>query len=337
MKNTRVVITEFGGPELLSVVEEDELPQPAAGEVRVRVLARCANFTDTMIRKGMYPGVKQKPPFTPPYDILGAVDACGKGTDDALLGRRVAELTVTGSYSEYMCLPASRLVPVPEDVDPAEAACLVLSYVTAYQMLHRKARLAPGDKILVHGAGGAVGSALLQLGGIMELEMYGTASAGKHPAVSGLGARPIDYRAEDFVDAVKRHEPDGVDAVFDPIGGDNFLRSFRTLARGGKLVAYGFYNSVQGKGGSAALDFLRLTLAGLLPNGRSAGFYSIAPWRKKHPEWFRDDLETLFHYLQQGKIKPIIDSKLPLTDARRAHEQIENADVVGKIVLTSYE
>ena len=316
---------------------DDELPQPAEGEVRVRVLARCANFTDTMIRKGMYPGVKEKPPFAPGYDMVGIVDAVGGGTDKALLGRRVAELTVTGSYSDYMCLPASRLVPVPEDVDPAEAACLVLSYTTAYQMLHRKAGIGPGGSILVHGAGGAVGTALLQLGGIMGLDIYGTASKGKHSAVSGLGANPIDYRAEDFVDAVRGLRPEGVDAVFDPIGGAHFRRSFRTLARGGTLVAYGFYDSVQGKGGSAAGDFLWLSLAGILPNGKSTGFYSIAPWRKNHPEWFRDDLETLFHYLQEGKIKPVIDSRLPLDEARRAHERIDAADIVGKIVLTSYE
>src|SRR6266852_1644597 len=168
--------------------------------------------------------------------MVGVVDQLGAGVTHLKLGQRVADLTVIGAYSEYLCLPASRLTPVPEGLDPAEAVSLVLSYVTAYQMLHRVAKVEPGQRILIHGAGGAVGEAMLQLGKLLDLEIYGTASKSKHELVKRLGATPIDYQREDFVERVRSLTGDGVDAAFDPIGGDNFKRSFSVLRRGGKLV-----------------------------------------------------------------------------------------------------
>ena len=330
----RVVMTEFGGPEVLRMIEETELPEPNPGEVRVNVLVTSAAFTDVMIRKGKYPDVKEKPPFSPGYDMVGVVDKLGEGATRFEIGQQVADLTVIGAYSEYLCLPESRLTPVPEGLDPAEAVSLVLSYVTAYQMLHRVAKVKPGQRILVHGAGGAVGTAMVQLGKLLDLEMYGTASQSKCKLVKQLGATPIDYKGEDFVERILSLTGDGVDAVFDPIGGDNFKRSFRALRRGGKLVAYGFYHAVLGRGGSIPLDFLRLKLWNILPNGRSTTFYSIGALRQKQPDWFSEDLEKLFDWLAQGKIKPVIAKRMPLAEARRAHELIEGAGVQGKIVLT---
>lgn len=336
MSYKRVIITEFGGPTVLKIVEEAALPEPLPGEVRVRVLATSAAFTDTMIRKGLYPDVKEKPPFSPGYDMVGVVDELGEGVTKVKVGQRVADLTVIGAYSEYICLPESRLVPVPDELDPAEAVSLVLSYVTAYQMLHRAAKIQQGQRILVHGAGGAVGTAMLQLGALFDLEMYGTESESKRELVASLGATPIDYKHEDF-ERILGKTGDGVDAAFDPIGGENFKRSFRTLRPGGILVAYGFYGATVGQGGSIPLDFLRLQLWNLLPNGRSTTFYSIGSWRKKHAGWFYQDLIELFDLLAQGKIKPVISRRMPLAEAARAHELIEQAAVQGKTVLTVSE
>jgi NADPH:quinone reductase-like Zn-dependent oxidoreductase len=330
----RVVMTEFGGPEVLRMVEETSLPEPKPGEVRVKVLVTSAAFTDVMIRKGRYPDVKEKPPFSPGYDMVGMVDKLGEGVTRFKIGQQVADLTVIGAYSEYLCLPESRLTAVPEGLDPAEAVSLVLSYVTAYQMLHRVAKVKPGQRILIHGAGGAVGTAMVQLGRLLDLEMFGTASKSKHELVKQLGATPIDYKGEDFVERIQSLAGEGIDAAFDPIGGDHLKRSFSVLRRGGKLVAYGFYNAVLGKGGSIALDFIRLKLWNILPNGRSATFYSIGALRQNHPEWFSEDLTKLFDLLAQGKIKPVIAMRMPLAEVRRAHELIEAAGVQGKIVLT---
>ncbi len=333
MSYKRVIVSKFGGPEVLKVIEEAALPEPAAGEVRIKVIATSAAFTDVMIRKGKYPDVKEKPPFSPGHDMVGVVDKLGEGVTQFQVGQRVADLTVIGAYSEYLCLPADQLTPVPESLDPAEAVSLVLSYVTAYQLLHRVAKVKQGQRILVHGAGGAVGTAILQLGKLFDLEMYGTASASKHELIASLGATPIDYKREDFVERILTITGDGVDAVFDPIGGDYFSRSFKTLRSGGTLVAYGFYDSVMGKGGSIPLDFMRLQLWNILPNGRSAKFYSTGALRKKQAGWFSEDLTALFDLLVQNKIKPIIGAQMSLAEARHAHELIEQANVCGKIVL----
>lgn len=329
----RVMITEFGGPEVLEVVEEATLPEPGAGEVRVKVQATSACFTDTMVRKGVYYGMKQKPPFPPGYDLVGVVDKLGEGVTRFAVGQTVADLTVWGAYAEYLCRSESSLVRVPDGLDPGEAVSLVLSYVTAYQMLHRSAKVQHGQSILVHAAGGAVGTALLDLGRLAGLEMYGTASQSKHELVANLGATPIDYRSEDFAARIQTLTGRGVNAAFDAIGGDNFKRSFKSLKPGGTLVGYGFYNNAMGKGGNVPLEYMRMALWNLLPNRRTTAFYSIGALRKKHPDWFREDLTELFDLLARGKIRPVIAERMRLDDAARAHQLIEQAAVQGRIVL----
>ncbi|MBT3712217.1 MAG: alcohol dehydrogenase catalytic domain-containing protein, partial [Anaerolineae bacterium] len=156
MSYKKVVLNEFGGPEVLQVVEEANLPEPGAGEVRIKILAASATFTDTMVRKGIYFGFKETPPLSPGYDMVGIVDKVGSGVSGLTPGLLVADLIVYGAYTEYMLRPADSLVPVPAELDPAEAVSMVLSYVSAYQMLHRVAKVKRGQSILVHGAGGAV-------------------------------------------------------------------------------------------------------------------------------------------------------------------------------------
>jgi NADPH:quinone reductase-like Zn-dependent oxidoreductase len=333
MSYKKVIIKKFGGPDVLQVIEEPELPKPKFGEVRIKTLVTSAAFTDTMIRKGQYPDVKEKPPFSPGYDLIGIVDKLGEGVTKFKIGQKVADLTVIGAYTEYICLPESRLTRVPDELDPVEAVSLILTYVTAYQMLHRYAKIKSKQRILIHGAAGAVGTAILQLGKLLDLEMYGTASKSKHELITELGATPIDYRSEDFVESIKAYTNDGVDAAFDPIGGENFKRSLKTLKSGGILVAYGFYNASTEKGGSILFDFLRIQLMKILPNRRSVSFYSIGSLRKKHPDWFIEDLTNLFTLLSQNEIRPVIGKRMPFADAAVAHELLERAAVPGKIVL----
>ncbi len=331
MSYKKVILNEFGGPEVLQVVTENTLPKPGAGEVRVKVLAASATFTDTLIRKGIYYGFKETPPLSPGYDMVGVVDEIGESVEGFEIGQMVADLTVWGAYSQYLLRPTSGLVAVPPGLDPAEAVSMVLSYVTAYQLLHRLAKVQPGQRILVHGAGGAVGTALLQLGSLLDLEMYGTASASKRELVEGLGATHIDYASEDFL--AKMQAIGGVDAAFDFIGGDNFKRSFKSLRVGGILVPYGFYDDAMGKGGSVPMDYVKVAMWNILPNGRKTAFYSIGGMRAKHPDWFKEDLAALFILLSAGKIKPAIERRMKLEDAAQAHELIEQAAVKGRIVL----
>jgi len=329
----RVIITKFGDPQVLKVVE-DILRTPKHGEVRVRTLATSACFTDTMIRKGIYP-VKKKPPFSLGYDVVGVIDVIGPGVSELQKGQRVAALTVTGAYSEYVYLDNNDCVPIPETIDPSEAVSLVFSYVTAYQMLHRVAKVKNGDRILVHGASGAVGTALIQLGKLLNLEMYGTAATENQEYIKEFGAIPIDYKNQDFVEKIASLEPPGVDVVFDAIAGDNFKRSFNCLKKDGTVVAYGMFNASVGKQSlfSSIMSYLGLLLRSWLPNNKHAKIYSTAALKQKHPSWFKKDLAVLLSMLDNNQIKPVISKTYSLLDARDAHILLESRGVKGKIVL----
>jgi len=331
MPYTRVKLNAFGGPEQLALETVAELPEPRAGEVRIRVLVTSAAFTDVMIRKGMYPDVKDKPPFTPGYDLVGIVDAIGPGAERFKPGDRVADLTTIGAYSESICLREDRLTPVPEGVADVDALGMILSAVTPFQMLTRVARMQAGQSLLIHGAGGAVGTAMLQLARDAGIAAFGTDMAAKHGLIRGLGATPIDADAPE--DALLEATGGGVDAVFDSLGGKSLSRSLHALKPGGMLVAFGFQNEVLGRGGSIPLDLVKLTLWDWLPNGHATAFYSIGAMRRKHPEWFRADLGTLFGMLAEGRIAPVVAEVLPLAEVRRAHERIETGEVAGKLVL----
>ena len=175
MRYTRIVVAHYGGPDALRVVEA-ECPEPARGEVRVRVLAAGVSLPDVLAREGVHPETPATP-FTPGWDLVGVVDRVGPGVSGVEPGQTVAAMPIHGAYAELVCLPSDELVPVPAGMDPAEAVSLVLNYVTAYQMLHRSTHVAAGQRALVHGASGGVGTALLQLGRLAGLEMYGTCSA----------------------------------------------------------------------------------------------------------------------------------------------------------------
>src|SRR5207244_1923762 len=293
-----------GGPDELEVVDA---PLPTAGrsEVRVRVLASSVQYTDVLIRRHLYPQTARlRPPVVLGYDVVGEIDQLGDGVSGFQLGDRVADLTVLGSNAAYRTLKASHLTPVPAGLDAAEAATLILSWMTAYQLLHRAARVQRGQRVLVHGAAGAVGQALLVLGSMAGLQLWGGAH-GRHAALIGeLGATPIDYQHEDFT----RVLPGGFDVVFDGIGEDGYRRSLASLKPGGLLCAYGYSAGVQGQRRmlTMLMWIARLYLWRWLPGGRRARFYSINVMRARYPGYFREDLERLFGLLATRSIQPSI-------------------------------
>lgn len=344
MKNMRIVVTHYGGPDAMTVVEE-ECPEPRADEVRVRVLAAGVSLPDVMMREGIHPE-KPVPPFTPGWDLVGVVDRVGTQVRGVQEGQRVAALPITGAYAQYVCLPPGELFPVAPGVDVAEAVSLGLNYVTAYQMLHRAARVKQGDRVLVHGASGGVGTALLQLGRLAGVEMYGTCSGRAASAVAAEGATPIDYRRQDFVEEIRRLVPAGVDAVFDGIGGAHIWRSRAALRPGGRVVAYGLTGSLSGGRITAARPHRLRGLAAfglyvaagwLLPGARRVVPYSIQWLKRRRPDLFRQDFAALLDLLGQGRIRPIIFRRLPLAQARQAQELLGQGGVTGKIVLVANE
>lgn len=330
LRHRRVIAGQHGPPEVLQVVE-GPVPIPEADQVRVKTEAAGVSAMDLMVRRTGFPGFP-KVPFTPGVDVLGVVDEIGTAVSDVRPGQRVAALLGDqGGYAEYVCVPASLAVPVPDELDAAEAVCLVANYVTAYSMLHRAAEVKSGERVLIHGAAGGVGTALLDLGGLAGLQMYGTASVANHELVKSLGGVPIDYRSEDFVERIGELTGDGVDVVFDPIGGARQLwRSYRALRRGGRLVWFGVAaTSRSGRGVIPASLTTRLLLS-MLPDGKKA---PMPPDSQAPNTWYRETLETLFDYLRAGKITPVMAARVPLVEAARAHELLESGGHRGKVVL----
>lgn len=347
MKYKHIVVAHYGGPDELRVIE-DECVEPKKGEVRIRVLTAGVSLPDVMMREGIHPETPRLP-FTPGWDLVGVVDKLGEGVHGIERGQMVAALPVFGAYTEFVSLPQHRLVPVPPGLDPAEAVSLVLNYITAYQMLHRSAKVKAGQRVLIHGAAGGVGTALLQLGRLAGLKMYGTCTSKDASAVSNLGAIPIDFEHKDFVKEIRRLTGDGVDAVFESIGGRHIWLSRKTLRRGGRVVAFGLTGSLRG-GRSAmngkgrrhrfraiAIFGLYIALSWILPGRKRVVPYSIQTLMRLKPALFRQDLITLFNLLQEHKIKPLIAQRFPLTEAKKAHELLGKGGVTGKVVLVCEE
>ena len=335
----QVVVTRFGGPEVLDVVETGT-PQPGPGEVRVRVLASGASFTDTQLRAGTYLG-GPKPPFTPGYELVGIVEELGAGCTKLKVGDRVGVLTVWGANAESVCVPERYAVSVPEDLDPAEVVSLVFAYMTAYQLLHRSALAQKGETVLVHGAAGRVGSAILELGVVAGQRLFGTASKRDLPVVERLGAVAIDYQNEDFVARIRELTGDGVDVALDGLGGPLSLRSFRALRRGGRLVVFGRYSTIAHgrKNWPAVFEWYAATAAvalrGLLSPSRRVLAYRVQKLRIHHQDWFDEDFRALLALLRERKIHPVVAERLPLSEARRAHELLESTASTGKIVFVN--
>jgi NADPH:quinone reductase-like Zn-dependent oxidoreductase len=333
MRHHRVVVPRHGGPDVLLVVEEDR-PEPRPGEVRVKTLAAGVSAYDLMVRRsGSLPGFPRVP-FTPGVDMVGVVDKLGEGVSTVEPGQTVAGWTFSlggGCYAEFICLPVGDVVPVPSGLDPAEAVCLVANYLTAHLAMHQAVAVQSGERILVHGAAGGVGTALLELGKLAGLEMYGTASKRNHELVSALGATPIDCRTEDFVERIRSLTGDGVDAVFDPIGGARQLwRSYRALRKGGRLVWFGVAATSKAGMRVIPVSLLMRTLLALIPDGKQALMNPNAD-----DAWYRATLAALLDWLAAGRIKPVVAERIPLVEAARAHERLERGGHAGKVVLVA--
>jgi NADPH:quinone reductase-like Zn-dependent oxidoreductase len=325
---TEIVMPREGGPEVLQAHRRD-LPSPEPGQVTVRVEAAGVSFAEVQMLKGRYFS-QPKFPFVPGYDLVGEVEEVGEDVDEGMVGTRVAALTETGSWADRVTLPASKLAPVPDALDPADAVAAVTNGVTAWQMLHRAASVRPGHTVLVHGASGGVGTLLVQLARLAGAEVIGTAS--KHDYVRALGAVPVDYRNEDVPGRVREISPGGVDAVFDHVGGPGLVDSYRMLRKGGTLVTYGSASTL-GDAGHRLRPYVpilgRVLLWSAMPNGKKATFYYVQRW----PKLFKEDLTTVLSLLAEGKIEARVDQRLPLEKAAEALGLLASGQASGKVVL----
>lgn len=319
-------------------VRTRELPAPAAGKAVLRMDATGVSFAEQQMRRGKY--YDQPPfPFVPGYDVVGTVTAVGPEVDAAMIGRRFAAVTKVGGWASSLLVDAADLVPVPDEVGAAAAETMLVNGITAWQMLHRTAKVRSGATIVVLGANGGVGSTLVQLARHAGIRVIGTASARHHETVHELGAIPVDYRDPDMYQRIREIAPDGVDAVFDHVGGAGLEESWRLLRRGGTLVSYGTAATKDESGNSrlpVLKSFARLAMWNHLPNGKSAHFYNF--WAgKRRLDAFRarlsEDLTQVLRLLATGVLTPQIAAEFPLADAGLALALAESRTVAGKIVI----
>lgn len=323
-----LMLTKKGGPEVLQIVELP-LESPGAGQLRIRVKAVGVGATDLIMLGGRYP-FAPKIPFIPGYETVGEVDAIGPGVTGFKLGQRVAALTVYGGFGEYLIREAEHFLPVPSALSDSDAAAVILNYVTAWQMIHRIAKVRSGQTALVTGAAGGVGTAVLQLLRIAGVKTYGAASESKHDLVRPLGATPIDYRRGRLDTLTRKFESEGVDYVFDAVGGANIGRCIGALRRGGMVIGFGFMGA---PGIVSKIAMFANLFIGARLRGRRGAFYGISAMYKKDPKPLWDDLPKIFSLLADKKIDPLIKHSFALLDGRKAIELLAGGSVEGKIVL----
>ncbi len=343
-KSQEIVIPGLVAPEGL-VQRERRVPDPAAGEALIAMEATGVSYAEVGMLRGRYPG-QPTFPFVPGYDLVGRVVAVGPGVDATLVGQRVATLTGFGAWAELMVRRADELVIVPDGLDAAEVDSLIVNGLTAFKMLHRVAHVRAGQTVLVLGAGGGVGTMLVQLARLAGCEVIGTCRPAQSAEVEALGARVVDYTRNRVLDDVRALAPAGVDAVFDHVGGASLRSSYALLRAGGALVSYG--NTSASKETSsiwwAFLDFFAAKAWwSLRPGGRRVTFFDL--WgrgtfgddhlfrRKRFWRAFREDLGQLLQLLAEGSLKPQVARRVPLLQASKALAEHQAGGFTGKIVL----
>lgn len=336
----RITVQHYGGPERLRIEEVDALPQPGPGEVLIKIEAAGVGYTDTIVRRGKYIDYKGGLPVTPGYDIAGTVVATGHGVETPTVTSAVCDMPMNGGYAQYIVRPAADCIPVPGGVAPCAAVQVPLMYMTAYQMLTREVQLQRGDPILVVGASGSVGRALVKLAVNRGLRVIGTSSANSMDNVSAMGAEALDYRNPELVGKIRKASGGGVMAAFDAIGGESWQTSWRSLAKSGKLIGYGLQDYLETDSGmfGALRSFARLKLgfplrAALDRSGRSTGFYNILERRRRLPSEYQEDAIAILDLFASGTVLPDRVEAIGLEEASEAHRRIAQGGMNWRLVI----
>ncbi len=335
---TAVVASRYGGAEVLSV-RQWSVEEPRSSDVLIRVRAAGISYADLLMCQGLHPE-RRKPPFVLGWDVVGDVEAVGSDVGHVEVGDRVAALSIVGGWAQLATVRGDWVVPVPASVDAARAVCLVMDYVVAYQMLTRKASVSAGDTILVQGAGGGVGSALMDLARAMHVRVLGTDRGTKRAHVESYGGVLIDFEREDVVSRCRELTTGlGVDAAFDGIGA-TAPSSHRALRSGGRLVWFGMVTFLSGGGrdlagmARTALSLARVFAPNARPGGKRTSVYSIQRLADKHPAWYRQDLGALLDLLAAGTIGPRVAAACELDRVPEAVKALSAGAPAGKQVVT---
>lgn len=333
----RINVRQRGGPEVLRL-EAFDLPEPRADEACVRIEAAGVSAYDVMLRGHRFPGFPPVP-YTPGEDFVGIVEAVGQNVTGLEPGQRVGAWTFgdAGAYAEHIIRPAAQLVPVPDGLDPPLAAGVIVNGLTAHIALRLTIAVKAGERLLVQGAGGGLGSALLQLARHAGLETFGCDGEPKHPQIEADGAVPIDYRDRNAIRTIRELTDGGADAVVDVVGGPGqLIRSYRMLRRGGRLLMLGMAGTKRYGTRIILPSLLTTAILAIWPDGRRiASGPGMETYPKAHPDWYRETLAGLFDATANGVFDPHVAALVPLREASRAHRMLEQGQVSGKLVLVA--
>ncbi len=322
---TAIDMENPGGPEVLQPVTRP-VPQPGPGEVLVKVAAAGVNRPDIVQRKGFYPPPPGAPSI-PGLEIAGQVVALGEGVDEAVRGQSVCALVTGGGYAEYCTAPVVQCLSVPESLSMQEAAALPETLFTVWHNLFERAYARRGETVLVHGGTSGIGSMAIMLGNLFDLTMIVTCGSDeKCAAAKEIGAaHAINYKSKDFVDEVKRiTEGAGVEIVIDMVAGDYVARNIKCLKEDGRHVTIAVQGGLEATINMAQVMSRRLTLTGSTLRARSVEFKGLLADEIQRNAW---------SFVEQGKLRPVMDQSFPLIDAAAAHKRMEAGAHIGKIIL----
>ncbi len=343
MQNRKAIINSFGSADEIQIINQPNLAQPNANEVRIKIEASTVSRTDIFIRKGIYPLLKQKPPFTLGYDFVGSIDAVGSNVTNLKIGDRVANFCMIGGNADYIICEAQKEFNVNQDLPIEKLACLTLSGITAYQIF-KDINLKSSDSFLIHGGAGAIGSTLLQLCKLHSIKAVATGSSNKLGFIKSQNAGAIDYNAENYFEQLKQHAGSGYKAAIDFTNQKSFNHSFKLLSKGGKLITCAVYTSgekIKKKtfwkflkfGADFGLMMIKLAIWNVLPNSKSAKFYGILDSRKNNPVQFETDFKELEQLVLEGKINPIVHKVFSFDEVVKAHKELESGNTIGHIII----
>lgn len=324
---TVIEISQPGGPEVLKPAERP-LPQPAAGEVLIKVAAAGVNRPDVLQRSGMYP----PPPGAPDYpglEVAGEIVALGPDVKRWKAGDKVCALVAGGGYAAYCVAPAEQCLPVPQGLDIAEAAALPENWFTVWTNIADRGALKAGESILIHGGASGIGVAAIQLAKLLgAAKIYATAGTEeKCRFCESIGATTaINYKTEDFAARIQElTSGKGVDVILDMVGGRYFTPNVKSLAEDGRLVIIAVQGGPKGEGDLSVVMRKRLTVTGSTLRPRPVAFKGAIARALEEKVW---------PAFARGELKAFIDSRFPLAEAAAAHARIDHADHVGKVLLT---
>ena len=323
---TAIAIREPGGPDVLEP-RQIPRPEPAHGEILIKVAAAGVNRPDTIQRMGLYPPPPGAPE-TPGLEVAGEVVATGPGVTLWKTGDRVCALVGGGGYAEYCVAHEAHALPVPHGLSMTEAAALPETFFTVWTNVFERGALKAGETLLVHGGSSGIGTTAIQLASLFGASVIATAgSAEKCAACLKLGAAAaIDYKTQDFVAETRRLTDNrGADVILDMVGGDYIPRNIQAAAVDGRIVSIAFLN-----GATAEVNFMPVMLKRLTLTGSTLRPRSI----EEKASLARTLREKVWPLIEAGRVKPLIDTVFPLKDAARAHALMEKSSHIGKIVLT---